>query len=468
MSGSLLLVVALVVQSPPTGPDPSALVVQLGATRFADRQAAAEALEKLGRDALPALREARNSADPEVKARALDLLTRVEGRLLLEPTTVRLDFRDQPLTEVVAAIASRTGIPLRLQPENNPAFASRRISLEAPEPVPFWDMLERLTEAGSVLHGTNLTQIIVPGGLPQAQVFPLYDGSYTQNAPRSISGLFRTSIQSIRVHRDLNFLSDIRMGGRAIIPNPNGANIGDQAGFVSNVQFTLDLNVAVEPRMIVGVTGPARIDEAIDDLGQSLLSDASAEVQRRMSGYFGGFGTAQSSLSTQIQLQLPERMGRSIKRLRGTLPVRVAARKDEPVIIALDQAKGKPIPAGDLQSTSHEVRPAPDGDGSTQIELSARPSPNAAPASDPNSLNMTGMMFRSPQMAQNQVEILDARDRPYPQWLTTSMQVNNDEARMTLRLMANEQLGPPVRLRIYDLARANTDVSFSFEDIPMP
>jgi hypothetical protein len=161
-------------------------------------------------------------------------------------------------------------------------------------------------------------------------------------------------------------------------------------------------------------------------------------------------------------------MGRSIKRLRGTLPVRVAARKDEPVIIALDQAKGKPIPAGDLQITIHEVRPAPDGDGSTQIELSARPSPNAAPASDPNSLNMTGMMFRSPQMAQNQVEILDARDRPYPQWLTTSMQVNNDEARMTLRLMANEQLGPPVRLRIYDLARANTDVSFSFEDIPMP
>ncbi len=44
--------------------DPASLVEQLGASRFADREQASRALEALGRDALPRLREARNSKIP--------------------------------------------------------------------------------------------------------------------------------------------------------------------------------------------------------------------------------------------------------------------------------------------------------------------------------------------------------------------------------------------------------------------
>jgi hypothetical protein len=284
-------------------------------------------------------------------------------------------------------------------------------------------------------------------------------------APRSIDGLFLTTAQSIRVHRDLNF-GGMRAGGVIRLNGNAPANVARAP--VSNVQFSLDMNVQVEPRMIVSATGPARIEEAIDDLGQSLAPDASAEVQRRMSGYFGGYGMAQGNLSFQVQLQLPERSGQFIKRLKGTLPVRVSSRKDSPVVIAIDQAKGKTIDAGDVRVTIHDVRPGPDLDGSTQIELSARPSPGAMPDDPQNGMAASAMIFRSPQMAQSQMEVLDARDQAYPQWLTTNMQVNNDEARLTIRLMANEQLGPPAKLRVYDLARANTDLTFTFTDVPMP
>ena len=58
--------------------DPSALVGQLGAARYADREAAAGALERLGRAALPALRAARDHRDPEV--RSPGLRARAENR----------------------------------------------------------------------------------------------------------------------------------------------------------------------------------------------------------------------------------------------------------------------------------------------------------------------------------------------------------------------------------------------------
>jgi hypothetical protein len=69
---------------------------------------------------------------------------------------------------------------------------------------------------------------------------------------------------------------------------------------------------------------------------------------------------------------------------------------------------------------------------------------------------------------QNQMEILDANDRPYPQWFPSSTRIDNDEARMTLMLMPNEGIGPPAKIRFYEMAHAATDVPFEFTDVTMP
>src|SRR5437763_1828212 len=97
-------------------PDPPALVGRLGAPRWADREAAARALERRGRAALPALRAGRESRDPEVRARAAALIERIESGALVQPTLVRLDYRDRPLADVVRDLADRAGMPLVLDP----------------------------------------------------------------------------------------------------------------------------------------------------------------------------------------------------------------------------------------------------------------------------------------------------------------------------------------------------------------
>ncbi len=63
---------------------PAELVARLGSTRFAEREAAAESLKRLGDVALPALREARSARDPEIRIRAAKLLEEIEAATLLK------------------------------------------------------------------------------------------------------------------------------------------------------------------------------------------------------------------------------------------------------------------------------------------------------------------------------------------------------------------------------------------------
>jgi hypothetical protein len=128
MTVALLAMIAVLGLAP--GADPADLVARLGSPRFAEREAAASALERLGRGALPALRGALGSKDPEVQTRAAELATRIERDLMVRPTTVTLDFRDRPLDEVVRAVADRSGIPVALVPENAALWQGRRVTLE--------------------------------------------------------------------------------------------------------------------------------------------------------------------------------------------------------------------------------------------------------------------------------------------------------------------------------------------------
>src|SRR5262245_41518711 len=127
MSLAKVLLVALLGFGP--GDDAKTLVEQLGAPRYADRAAAAERLRTLGRESLAPLRAAREAQDPEVRARALALLEEIEASLMVEPTRVRLDFRDRPIAEVARNLSEQSGITINLIPDNNPNWASRRITL---------------------------------------------------------------------------------------------------------------------------------------------------------------------------------------------------------------------------------------------------------------------------------------------------------------------------------------------------
>jgi hypothetical protein len=248
------------------------------------------------------------------------------------------------------------------------------------------------------------------------------------------------------------------MGGMGGLPNARS----------SNEQFFVQLQVVAEPRLMLVQSQDLKLIEAVDDRGQSLLQPTAGRQTNRVSGYMGY--AAGAFIQLPIHLKLPAQPGTVIKKLRGELPVTVSARKPEPVVISLKpDAIGKPIRNGDVTITVHEVNKDPNNQRTAiDVSLQELGSP-ADPGGAPGAVRADFAQFRMPNMAQNQLEVVDADGKvlqSYPS--TTRMQP--DEVRMTLTLlsMPGAAAGAPAQIRYYNLTRTVADVPFEFTDVPIP
>jgi hypothetical protein len=460
MYGANLVLFVLLGQGP--ADDPAALVGRLGSPRYAEREAAADALERLGRQAIPALRAARDARDPEVRTRAAALSNKIEGALLTQPTMVRLDFDDQPLPAVVKRLADDTGIKLSLVPENVPTWANRRVTIRESAPVPFWRAMDRLCESARLQSNFGMQGF--PGS--REPVFQFFDGGPRIHGPTSDSGPFRISLLGLHYQWEVGFgnVAPFPRRGGIAPPPPVPARGPDAAPRVEapavQEQFYAQVQVAAEPRLSLSQNGPLKLTEAVDDRGQSLLPEPDAgPVTQRVSGYFG---LVNGALQLHAPLKRPEQPGQSIRSLRGTLPVVVATRKPDPLIVPLPSATGKTFQNDDVSLSVLDIRVNP-VTHQTNIDVVVRA--NAA-GFNPASNNAPEPPIHRPdfQQQQQQIEIVDAQGGGIA-WYQSNFVA--EESRMTLILNANNQ-AVPTELRYYGLARAATEVSFEFHDVPMP
>jgi len=142
----------------PIAPDIQSLVEQLGSDHYADREAAASRLERMPAVAIPALKAATTSENPEVRERAARLLVKLNrladsGRRL-SPRRVRLDYQDIPLGTALNDLRGRTGLPLVLDPVRV-ADPLRRITCRTEE-LPLWEAVEAFCAAA------GLREVFVP------------------------------------------------------------------------------------------------------------------------------------------------------------------------------------------------------------------------------------------------------------------------------------------------------------------
>ena len=144
--------------------DPASLVEGLGSSRYRERESAEAALTRLGREALSSLRAAVGAKDPEVRIRAAAILGRIEGTLLVEPTSIAFDFRRATVAEAIRTINDRSGLDLRLQPDAGGGGDEPSLTLRTARPLPFWEGLDALCEAG----GLHYTLGARPKGRPVA------------------------------------------------------------------------------------------------------------------------------------------------------------------------------------------------------------------------------------------------------------------------------------------------------------
>ncbi|MGO9467713.1 MAG: hypothetical protein ACLQIB_37990 [Isosphaeraceae bacterium] len=465
MVGAVLSFLVMFGQVPSAGaaPDPSALVNKLGAARYSEREAAALALIRLGRVALPALRDSRLAADLEIRTRSQNLIRKIEGSLLVEPTKVRLDCDDLPINEVVQTLNRQVGFRVALYPENLPRWKSERITIHDSEAINFWQVVDRLCDLADLQYNP-----ILQGYAGHREpIFTLTAAAVRASTPNSDFGPFRVSLLALHYQRDVSFTGGAMLRVEQRLGNGRPARRAPREPArpnpVLNVQFTAQLQVVGEPRLSVQQTAPPRVVEAVDDRGNSLIPPANENPAfNRFSGYFGM--ASGPVMQVQAGLHRPVDAGATIKKLRGAIPVAVSSRQPNPLIVPLANAAGKTFGGDDLQITVHSIRGLPNN-RQTAIELSVKAPDDRATASQNNSPDGFNPIMPRLNVQQLPIEIFDARGQMVP-WFQSTFDA--ESARVVLTLPLPLQGAPLKELRYYTLNRANTSIPFEFANIPMP
>ncbi len=184
---------------------------------------------------------------------------------------------------------------MKLVPEINPIWQGKRVTLSDPEPVTFWQALDRLCQAAELRH-TVAQGGAVPGLETTVQLYA--GGPVANDLILDESGPFRISVEGIHLHRDRKFGSN---DTRARIVRAGQAIVGESPAGATSEQFYLDVQVVAEPRMVVNQSGPLTLEEAVDNQGGDLLPDPTDAATVRTSGYFG-FGASTTTLQLQAHL----------------------------------------------------------------------------------------------------------------------------------------------------------------------
>ncbi len=420
---------------------PGELIGRLDSPDRVVREEAARTLEEQGVEALPALRAARDSAGgPEGRERFAKLIDQIEARLLDRPTMVVLDVEDRPLGEAVEALARRSGFALSL---DDPALATRRVTVRASGPLPFWEAVDRLGHACHVRHdpGTRRDDI---GTDPRASPIRLVAGD--PPALTAYHGPLCIHLFASHRHRDLDF--EVPRVSR--VP-PRKATV------------TVEIQAFAEPGRFINPNGLPRL-EAVDEQGRAIAPQqgGGGELPDPSQQHWLLPGRI-SLLHWHVPLGLPDLPARSRLKLRGVLPVVIASRKPDPLVIPLADAAGKTFRQGASVVRIEKVS-TDEGLKTPTVELSLRedgiPADRTRVSAGPEK-DYVGDFLRS------RIEFEDARGRPLNWLLLGDHPVPNSNGERRVQTFISGDL-PPARLRVYRLERLATEILFEFVDVPSP
>ena len=334
--------------------------------------------------ALAALRNARDSHDPEVRTRAGILAQKIESALLTQPTRFVLDFQNTPLPEVARALSLQSGFRIELYPSNLPKWARQRVTLTESGPVDFWKAIDQLCDLTGLQYNESMRGYVGP---ERADL--RVDGS---DEPHADSDFGPWSVPCELVQHRLSAPSQLRPQcapagsfrphpGRSTLQPAQREKAPSRLNPMTNVQFAAQLRVAAEPRLALGQPRRLELVEAVDDRGNSLIPAGENDlVQNRHAGYFGTM--TGPVIQLQAQLHRPEAAGQRIKKLRGFIPLTVSSRRPHPLVISLNKAAGKTVENQDHRLTVHDIQPTPNNHN-VSVELSIT-------ANDPDAILRSG------------------------------------------------------------------------------
>jgi hypothetical protein len=377
---------------------------------------------------------------------------REDGRPL-SPALVRLDFTDRPVSEVVAELSRRSGIALQLLPEGpEAAWRGQRVDLAAEAPVPFWEATDRLARAARLEVGTRIDL--------EHRSWITLESIVRPPGPAVIDGVFRCGLLGL-VHERTIVYGDPRLEV-PIDALRKPARLEGKDIPPSWELFYAVVRLLAEPRPLLDVrlAGPPKVVEATDDRGRSLRIEKPAEFEYdtkyRIESHF-------ARLDLKIFLEMPDPPGRSLRRLRGTIPVVLWGRRAGPLDVPLVGTAGRSFRGAGVTLTVVSGPAA--GGGAVMVEMRPDESIDAVGPGGPLFDILPGRMFFD---YDQQFEVREADGTRLDVGVSTTPADGPGAYRVTLTPKAARGPIAPARLRYHGLKRVQVEVPFAFDDIPLP
>jgi hypothetical protein len=472
MRNFALMLAMLVGQGP--GRDPADLVRQLGSATYAERESAAAALEKLGTAALPALRAARQSTDPEVRERATAVIAKIEWRAMEDASMIRIDVADRPLNEVVEKFGFPSPSRLAWHPDTPEAVRLRHVTIREPAPLPFWLAIDRLCRAADLRYIPGSP--IGPSDTSRTE-FRLYLTPGNWNSPRADSGPLRLEIQGIYHSRAVNLIPNSeRRPASGFGPRPKLFGEREE-------EFYIQTRLLAEPRMLINQLGDAVIAAAVDDRGHALFPGRAPYTP--MLGYGSG-PPARACADYVVHLKYPKHAGSVIERLKLTIPVGVETAERDRMEIRLADAMVKSVHHG--ATSIAVVAVGRDSQGHQRVVLKLETNvvvPERLTADSNGKLVAVGGRPAPPTVNPNVFQVLDKQGRQFP-WYVEN--IKTEGTQVTAELLMWPEGGIPIPVKAgsgivpatdratavpdvlfhTEAARALISGTFEFHHVPLP
>jgi hypothetical protein len=436
------LLLAMVAASACAADEPPAvekLIEQLGSASFPARERAMKQLRDRGPGALPALRKALETKDEEVRKRVESLIPPLEIEEALLPKRVTLKASGQPTSAAVADLAKQTGYKLAAVGGD----VGQKLTADLKD-VPFWEAVERVArESGRSIAYDGYQKVVQ------------LDAAGDRSAFVNVRGPFRLEATWFHEDRDVDFTMAVKgMDGRR------------------SHKLTLSVSVLAEPRLTFLKVQPAKVQEALDSDGKSLLEPVPpapeepppaagarkpvAMVMAATEKTPPGRGTfrGESTSFSDIRLRRAGEMAKTAKVIRGTIPVRtVLIRRPVVVTNKVLESTGTSFRAG--QESLQITRVQNQGGGSLEVQILIPYERNR----DWSQVEKWYQRFHVED---------DSGNRFQDHGRGSSSNGNQYWISMYYGAPNGKAVGPPTKLVFEDWVVHDHAIPFEFKDVPLP
>jgi hypothetical protein len=379
---------------------------------------------------------------------------------LTKPTPVVLDFHKRTVAQIVSAIENRTGKRVAAHPGmtktafpfGDPpdlSWRDRSVTLESPRPVPFWEAMDRLAVASKLAY--RLGDYGDSTGV-------VFEGDGEAPAPACYGGPFRVGLVAVHEYRENIFIR-----GPWVKFTPSNFPIPADGADLSEAPkdggpLYVELEIAAEPGLVCRRNGHLRDVEAVDESGKPLAAPLHEEARQSVQA----FAAIDGAIAPIVRVPLRRASGgssKSIKALRGVIPVEIGALKPEPsVIIKVGDTEGKTFRGGGAVFTVKADRTEANG----RIKL-------AFTCKLIEEVDSAVREARLANLRSFQLRIVD--DRGMAVHSSSGSSGGDGQGTLSFSYEYDPRLrlsGPPAKVLFYDLDRIAWQVPFEFHDIPLP